>query len=229
MYKNLSCPNCEEKILSSDINLNKGLAKCSSCHVLFNIEKEVEDAPKKEEIFVIPKGIEVLKMFSELNIDMRWRHTASWFLMTFTLIWNGILLPMALFIILSGEIFALLFMSIHLAVGIGLIYWSLAALFNTTYITVDSQYITIQHRPFKMFFKEFQFETKEVNQLYVKKYSNGSTNGVPNYVYGVMAILNSKEEIKIIKGLSKPNQALYLEQEIEKFAGIKDRPVVGEI
>lgn len=229
MYKKLDCPNCGTDILSEDINLSKGLAKCSQCHVLFNVENEVEIPPGKEEIFVIPKGIEVLKMFSELEIKMDWRHTASKFMMFFTLVWNGILFPMALVIILSGELSMLLFMSIHLAVGLGFLYWSLAALFNTTYITVDSNYINIQHRPFQLFFKEYQLETKEVDQLYVKKYSNGSTNGTPNYVYGVMAIMKSKEEIKIIKGLNKPQQALYIEQEIEKFAEIKDRPVAGEV
>jgi DNA-directed RNA polymerase subunit RPC12/RpoP len=57
MYRRLSCPNCEEKILSDDINIDKELAKCSQCHVLFNIENEVSLASKKEENFVIPKGI----------------------------------------------------------------------------------------------------------------------------------------------------------------------------
>ncbi|MGK0391094.1 MAG: hypothetical protein ACI94Y_003855 [Maribacter sp.] len=229
MYKNLSCPNCEEKILYNDINIDKGLAKCSQCHVLFNIENEVGVAPKKAEIFVIPKGIEVLKMFSELEIKIDWRHTASKFLMFFTLVWNGILFPMALVIIISGETEVLLFMSIHLAIGLGFLYWSLAALFNTSYITVDSHYINIQHRPFQLFFKEHQLETNDIEQLYVKKYSNGSTNGNPNYVYSVVAIMKSKEEIKIIKGVNKPQQALYIEQEIEKFANIKDKPIAGEI
>jgi hypothetical protein len=149
--------------------------------------------------------------------------------MFFTLVWNGILFPMALIVVISGEIEVLLFMSIHLAVGIGLLYWSLATLFNTTYITVDSHYINIQHSPFQLFFKEYQIETKDVDQLYVKKYSNGSTNGNPNYVYGVVAIMKSKEEIKIIKGINKPQQALYIEQEIEKFTEIKDRPVPVEV
>ncbi len=234
MYRNLSCPNCQEKILSSDINLNKGLAKCSSCHVLFNIEEESPNghllpAARKEEIFVIPKGIEILKMMSELEIEMRWRHTASWFLMLFTLIWNGILIPMALIIILSGEFSALIFMSLHLAVGVGLAYWCIATLFNTTYINVDNNYITIEHRPFSLFFKEHQLETPQVEQLYVKKYSNGSTNGVPNYVYAVMAKMRSKEEIQIIKGISKPQQARYIEQEIENFVGIVDKPMQGEL
>lgn len=232
MYRNLSCPNCQDKILSSDINLNKGIAKCSSCSVIFNIDHDMHGdipAARKEEIFVIPKGIEVLKMMSELEIDMKWRHTASWFLVIFTLIWNAILLPFGLFIIISGELFVLLFMSLHLLVGIGLIYWCIASLLNTTYINVDSRYITIEHRPLKLFFKEYQLETQNVEQLYVKKYSNGSTNGRPNYVHAVMAIMKNKEEIQIIKGISKPTQALYIEQEIEKFTGIQDRSVAGEI
>ena len=38
-----------------------------------------------------------------------------------------------------------------------------------------------------------------------------------------------EQEIDIIKGINTPPQALYVEQEIEAFAKIKNSPVSGEI
>ncbi len=233
MYRNLKCPNCSETILASDINLNKGLAKCSYCNVIFNIGEDSSDdsstPQRKDEIFVIPKGIEILKLFGELNIEMSWRHSIHWFIILFTLIWNAILLPFILVAIFTQEYFILLFISLHLAVGIGLLYFTLSSLFNKTYITVDKQTLTIEHRPFSLFFKEHHLEVKDIDQLYVKKYVSSRTNGNPNYSYVVMAILRNKEEIKLVKGISKPPQALYIEQEIESFAGIQDKPIAEEI
>ncbi len=230
MYRNLTCPNCEKNILSSDININKGLAKCSDCHVVFDLEQEMDkNSPaQKEEIFVIPKGIEMLKVFGELNIEMKWRHSVSFFMMFFTIFWNIMVLPFALIAIFTGELGMLLGISLHLLVGIGLILWALAALFNTTYIVVDEHFIRIEHRPFKLFYKEYELEVLQVQQLYVKKYQNGSTNGNPNYAFAVMIQMKNKEEFQLVKGLAKPAQALYIEQEIEKFIGIEDKPMIGE-
>ncbi len=232
LYKNLTCPSCEKKILSSDININKAIAKCSYCHVVFDLKPEDEGRetpPRKEEIFVIPKGIEVLKMFSELNIEMTWRYGASKFLFFFAVLWNAFLVPFILIGVLSQEYMMLIFISGHVAVGVGLIYYCLSYLFNTTYITVDEYNLIIEHRPFKLFFKEHHIEVKQIEQLYVKKYVASTTNNQPNHAYMLVAILKNKDEINIIKGIHKPSQALFIEQEIENFANIKDRPVDGEI
>ncbi len=231
MHKNLTCPNCNTNILSDDIILDKALAKCRNCHLVLDLEEEMNKgkAQRKEEIFVIPKGIEILKLFGELNIEIEWRHSTSYFMMFFTVVWNMMILPFAIFAILSGELFILLFISLHLAVGIGLIFWALSALFNTTYITVDEYFLKVEHRPFKLFYKEYNLELHQIKQLYVKKYQNGSTNGNPNYAYAVMIQMDNHGEYKLVKGIAKPPQALFIEQEIEKFLNIPDRPVVGEL
>ncbi len=230
MYRNLECPNCKKGILAGDININTGLAKCSSCNIVMELESELDKnkPQRKEEIFIIPKGIEMLTVFGELNIEMKWRQSTSLFMMFFTVFWNVMVLPFAIFAILSGEIMMLLGISIHLMVGIGLILWALSALFNTTYITVDERFLKVKHKPFKLFYKEYELEVGQIEQLYVKKYQNGSTNGNPNYAYAVMLRKKDKDEFQLIKGIAKPPQALYIEQEIEKFVGIQDKPMLGE-
>ncbi|MGB1217516.1 MAG: hypothetical protein ACPG5P_06555 [Saprospiraceae bacterium] len=236
MKKQLVCPNCNNDIFYKDISIATAMAKCGECHTVFSFDMEKENhgtdnylrPPRKEEIFVIPKGIEILKIFGELNIEMKWRQTSSWFMMLFTLIWNAILLPFVLVAIISGEYSILLFCSLHLAVGLGLIYWLLCNLLNTTYITVDEHFLKIEVRPLNLFYKTKEIPVGDIEQLYVNKYSNGKTNGRPNYVYRLMLVLKNKEEIKPIQGLGKAIQGQYIEQEIERFAKIQDKFIHGE-
>lgn len=47
--------------------------------------------------------------------------------------------------------------------------------------------------------------------------------------YEVHIISNQEQDVTLIKGLKKSSQALYLEQEIEKYLGIKNRKSRGEI
>ncbi len=230
MYRNLKCPNCNKQILSKNIHLDKNLAKCKDCDVLIELQEENNSVlhQRKEEIFVIPRGIEVLKMMTELNIDIKWRHSTNFFMMFFVIFWNMIILPFAIYAILAGEIIFLLGLSIHLLVGIGLIFWALAALFNTTYIVVDEKLISVQHRPFKLFYKEYNLDVNEIDQLYVKRYVNGRTNGNPNYAFALMINMKNKEEFQLLKGINKAPQAIFIEQQIEKFIGVKDKPMAGE-
>ena len=49
------------------------------------------------------------------------------------------------------------------------------------------------------------------------------------YAYGVYAQLKNGKDFKIIGGFKQKNKALFIEQEIEIFLGLKDQPVDGEI
>lgn len=42
-------------------------------------------------------------------------------------------------------------------------------------------------------------------------------------------ITNSGNDTKLLSGLKTSEQALYVEQEIEKYLGIKNKPVRGEL
>ncbi len=122
----LECPNCQAEILADDINIDRAIAKCHNCHHVFPFDEETKErrpARKRAEIFQ-PEGIEMFRLRSELNIDFKWRNLQSshWFMVLFTLMWNAIVLPMAIAAMMSGEITALLFMSVHILVGVGLLF-----------------------------------------------------------------------------------------------------------
>ncbi|MEM1119148.1 MAG: hypothetical protein AAGJ18_01785 [Bacteroidota bacterium] len=231
----LSCPNCGSDIFSDNINIDKAIAKCGNCHHVFSFEQEVKRRSRggrRREIFQ-PEGIEMFRLRSELNIDYKWRKTQStnYFMLFFTLMWNAMILPSAFAAVISGELFSLLFMSVHIGVGVWLLLTQLSKFINSTYITVDERYLTIENRPIsKPWFKNKKIPVEYVDQIFVKKKNAGSSNGNPIYGYSVMALdKRSKQEITLIEGLSKSDKALFIEQEIEYFLGIEDRQVRGEV
>ncbi len=231
----LSCPNCESEIFSDDINIDKAIAKCSNCHTVFPFEEEVKKKSRggrRKEVFQ-PEGIEMFRLRSELNIDYKWRNTQStnYFMLFFTMVWNAMILPSAFAAVMSGDLISLLFMSIHIGVGVWLLLGQLSKFINSTFITVDEHYLIIENRPISNpWFKNKQIPVKNIEQVFVKKKNTGSVNGNPTYGYSVVAIeKRTKREIPLIEGMSKSDKALFIEQEIEYFLGIEDRPIRGEV
>ncbi|MEM1123737.1 MAG: hypothetical protein AAGJ18_25085 [Bacteroidota bacterium] len=231
----LECPNCASEIFSDDINIDKAIAKCHNCHHVFPFEKKLKKRSrggKRAEIFQ-PEGIEMFRLRSELNIDYKWRNTQSsnYFLLFFTLVWNAMILPSAFAAVMSGELVSLLFMSVHIGVGVWLLLSQFSRFINSTYITVDEYYLTIDHRPISSpWFKNKKIPVDAIEQVFVKKERKGSTNGTPNFGYSIIAVdKRGRREIPLIEGMSKPDKALFIEQEIEYFLGIEDRNVKGEV
>jgi len=122
-------------------------------------------------------------------------------------------------------------MAVHIGVGVWLLLSQLSKFINSTFITVDEHYLTIDHRPISSpWFPNQKIPVKDISQVFVKKKNSGSVNGVPTFGYSVIAIEKKwKREIPLIEGMKNPDKALFIEQEIEYFLGIEDRKVAGEI
>ena len=69
----------------------------------------------------------------------------------------------------------------------------------------------------------------DLEQLYSKEHVSRTNKGGVRYSYEVHALTRSGNHVKILGGLSDTEQALFIEQEIEKNLRIEDTPVRGEI
>lgn len=230
----LDCTNCGTPIKFENVNMDKTMAKCHNCEHVFPFEDEVKDkrkARRRAEIFQ-PEGIEMFRLRSELNIDYKWRKTvgSNYFMLFFTLMWNAMILPAAFAAVTSGEFMALIFMSVHIAVGVYLLLGQISKLINSTSINVDENYLTIENKPISNpLYPSQKIPVDNIDQLYVRKRKTGSTNGVANYGYAVILIeKRTRREIPLITGMKNSDKALFIEQEIEYFLDIDDRRVRGE-
>lgn len=233
---NISCDNCNSDIPSSNININNSLAKCENCQSIFNIKDDIffhVDRVGRPEM-IMPEGTDVLPLNDALDIRINWlksKPKSSYLFLTFfTVLWNGILAFMATSFLAAGAISSILFMSIHLLVGLGLIYYLAGVYLNYTDIIITSDFIEISQRPIKNPFSKTQtYSTDNITQLYVHKYVSSTTNGVPDYAYALLATVNNKNApITLIKGMDSETQ-LYLEQEIERYLKITDSPISNSI
>lgn len=224
----LTCPNCNFFVAAKDINISKTIAKCENCNHVFSFEDDFDFREGRPEM-LIPEGMEVLNLRSELDIEVKWTKSIQPMMVVFTLVWNLFLLPFVIGGIMAGQAQILLFAGAHIAVGLGLLYNIFAQLFNRTNITVTDRRIEINTRPFPTPGKsKIELDADDLDQLYVTKYVSSTTNGVPSYAYALYAIDNDGSKFPLIKGLNKESQ-LYIEQEIERYLQIKDRPIQGSI
>jgi len=225
----ISCDNCGNDIPAQNFNINSSLAKCDSCDTLFTLKDDSffnNDRVGRPEM-IMPEGTDVLTLHDSLDIRLDWLksnpRSSLGFLTFFTVMWNGFLAIMASNFIAAGAVGNIAFLGIHLAVGLGLLYYILSIYLNYTDIIVTRDYIEIGQRPIKNPFKPTKtIPTRDIKQLYVTKYVSSTSNNVANYAYALYADLGSNQRsIKLIDGMNKETQ-LYLEQEIERFLKIKD-------
>jgi len=175
----------------------------------------------------MPKGVITERDFGELRFIIPWRNTRRWgFFLLFTIVWNAILTPFIIVGISTGEWRILLFASLHILVGVSFLMYTLGLMFNKTSIVVTSQGVEIKNGPIPIPFNPNRFmAVRDIEQLFVEEYVPSKTNGRPDYTYAVTALTTSAERQRLVGGFSQPGHALYLEQEMETFLNIKDKPV----
>ncbi|MDX2071762.1 MAG: hypothetical protein SFV55_25240 [Haliscomenobacter sp.] len=253
MSNQLSCIACGQLILAEDVNLQNMVAKCRNCNAVFSFAPANADAsnlsiletvhelmreanrqqsstfarPNDGRRIEMPKGVITERDFGELRFIIPWRNTRRWgFFLLFTIVWNAILTPFIVMGVATGEWRILLFASLHILVGVSFLMYTLGLMLNKTSIVVTSQGVDIKNGPIPIPFNPNRFmAVRDIEQLFVEEYVPSKTNGRPDYTYAVTALTTSAERQRLVGGFSQPGHALYLEQEIETFLNIKDKPV----
>jgi hypothetical protein len=180
----------------------------------------------------IPDSIKSDKNFQQLRITRKWFGFKFILLTLFIIIWDAFLINWYVMAFSSSfqgtfNYIIFLFPLLHVSFGLGMTYYVVAGYINKTMIYVDFNSITIRHGPVP-FWGNKRVSSKTVTQLYCKRDEYfGSYRGYGTFA--VRAITNEQRNIKLLTGLDTSEQALFIEQEIEKFLNIEDKPVKGEI
>lgn len=241
------CPSCGEMVRSEDMNLDQMVGKCRRCHALVNLrdivppENFAENAlranrprpavPQPEKLTVEDNG-------SQLVISWRWFDWSVLWLIFFCIAWDSFLVFWYwMGLAVQDRVwmwFTFVFPIAHVAVGIWLTYFTLACLVNRTQISVDHEQLRVRHGPLP-WPGNVVLPAPEIVQVYVS--AAHACEPAPDDP-GCTVNQSSSCTLKIILhdgtgrkllSLSEPDMAMFIEQAIEKFLGLGDEPVAGEL
>ena len=240
---NIDCKQCGRPIAAEDINIERLIAKCQSCNAVFGFAEDVpgrraSSAPRassgpergryRREKVPLPRGFHVEDTGLGLQIVHVWMRPIFIFLVFFCIMWCGFLvLWFSMAMSTDAPLFVLLFPLIHVAVGVALIYFTVAGFVNRTVIDVSGQAVNIRHTPLPWPGAK-SIPSHTLDQLYVVQQIRHGSRGRHIY-YDLRAVDKQGRQVDVLKHLAQPEQALYLEQAIENRLGIEDRHVPGQI
>ena len=238
----VKCKSCKSEIPAEDVNLARGLAKCRSCHAIFSFSDQVtgSDQPRarerdQERINVTPpKSITIQDEGHRLLITRRWFTPVAFFLVFFCIAWNSFLI-FWYSMVLSGDgppgfmkVIFIIFPIGHLAVGVGLTYFTIALFVNRTTIEVGQGKLTVRHGPL-FWIGNRDLRANGLDQLYCKELVRYGRHGHRRETYQLMAATRTQGHVKLLSGLENADQAISIEQAIERHLEIKDERVAGEM
>ncbi len=228
----LRCKSCGATIGPENFVERLAMARCGHCGAVFAVSglptpAGAAAAPRPRVKVPMPRGIRVEELGGMLEIRRRWFGPAFIFLAFFCVFWNGFMIFWHAMALSMGAWFMSLFGLLHTAVGIGLAWFTLAGLLNTTTIRARRGLVEITSGPIPCG-GNATLSTDDLAQLYCKESVSHSKNGT-SYSYQVLAVTKANVRKTLLKGLNEADQALFIEQELERFLGIEDRPMPGEI
>ena len=119
----------------------------------------------------------------------------------------------------------------HVAVGVGLTYFVLAGFLNSTVIRVADGMLSVRHGPLP-WRGNLDMSTDGIEQIYCQnkldKRRDEDGHTTTSIQYEVHAVIGG-QKTKLLSGLHEADHALFVEQRLERFLGIEDHAVPGEM
>ncbi len=248
------CKNCGIQLPDYDIDPYTAIGRCGSCCAVINFrdhpnfrgrvfadEEQQDESGERPRTdgkirmkVPMPASITVEQLGRQLRITRKWFNYSCIFMAFFCIFWDVSLITWYYFAltVYSKDPFSytvmLLFPVLHVAVGIGLTYSTMAGFLNKTFIDVNDYELSISHGPLP-WPAVHNINSAQLEQLYCQEHISRGKNGITR-TYSVNAILKGdNRKVTLLSGLNEPDQALFVEQEVETHLDIMDRHVPGEI
>jgi hypothetical protein len=233
----LECPSCGGR---SRFATDSEVFTCEYCgnqHV-FNVPRQMpqrrpasgEEGARNRPSMPRPNNVSLRKRGQNLELTWRWFSFKFIPLAFFCIAWDSFLCfwyGMALKMLSSGSFawIMVVFPIAHVAVGVGLTYATLAGFLNTSTLRVDGQYFILHHDPLP-WSGELKLPVSELEQIYCQlKHKSGENEST---TYTLSAALKDGRKIELLKDLDSPDIGVFMEQQLERWLNIPDRPMVGE-
>ena len=247
----LNCAQCGAPFRAADLRFDRGIAVCSSCGGVQRLPgpaapeaPEVSRSPasgKPPGAVPVPDRFTVEDLGHQLTIRYRWFHWALIPLLFFVIAWDSFLVGWY-WMLTAGpfggdhgmpmpfKLIFIIFPVAHVAIGVGLTCFVVAGFLNSTLIRVADGELSVRHGPVP-WPGNLDLPTDGIEQIYCQKKihrtSDEGRTSTSRY-YEVHAVTGGLKK-KLLGGLREADHALYIEQQLEKFLRIADRPVPGEM
>ena len=221
----LKCPNCGSKLSPESISPELSAARCGHCSALFAIDLPERKRIERPEV-VMPKGTKIEERMGELVISRRWIGPMAFVTLVFALFWNGFMLFWNGIAFTQGIWIMSAFGIIHTGVGLFLIYSVFGMFLNSTVFRVGRGLLEVRIGPVPWKGNK-TISVHDVTQLYCSEKVSHGKNG-SSVSYKVEVVLGGNRRETLVGGLSSADEALFIEQQVEKYLGLLDTPVAGE-
>ncbi|MBK6608358.1 MAG: hypothetical protein IPG24_23465 [Leptospiraceae bacterium] len=176
----------------------------------------------------LSNGLNIENRESYLEITYSWYHPFYWVFLGFSLLMNVMVINIIWDDLFSGNV-PILVPSFFILGGLLFLYLSLRKLLNSVKIFITSDKIKINEGPIPTFGNN-ELDTRKIKQFYCKALRTATkANGPTSLSCQVHAIMNDNTHELILGGLIDRQQSLSFESEVEKFLGLKDIKIDGEI
>lgn len=230
-FSAVACPSCGTLLGPRDVSLDTLAGRCPGCQALVDLRGAVPPpAAAVDDVLPVPlpRGVHLEDRGRDMVIVRRWYSPVYIFLAFFAVMWNAFLVVWyAAAFAGDAPLLFKLFPLLHVAAGIGISYATLAGFLNRTTITVERDHLTVRHAPVP-WSGNLDVSTLSLEQLYCTEKVHRGRNGT-TVRYGVEAVLKDGRNLKVVTGLDDREQALFIEERMERHLGIPDRRVRSEM
>jgi hypothetical protein len=245
IYTPVACPSCGSTLRDQDMSVQTLSARCPACHALVDLRGSAPvlaaaapapaaadygtQADAREPIPVpLPAGVHVEERGRDLVIVRRWFSWVYVFLLFFCVVWNGFLVMWYGIAFQADAPLAFkLFPLLHVAAGVFITYMTIAGFLNRTTFRIERDHLTVRHGPVP-WRGNLDVGTTGLLQLFCTEQVIRGRNGT-TLKYSVEGVLRDGRHLKLATGLDAREQALFIEQALEKHLGIQDRRVRSEM
>lgn len=222
----IECPSCNGSVVAADVNIQEMVGKCGACDSLFSLQPmasklQIDNQAFHHEELDRPAGVEINYFHNEMEISIQQPQVLS----ALALIISPLFLLIGMLIFYKhGHTWSLGLAGTSAALGA----YGLWKLINKrkyrSYVTISKSKLDIEHRPQNLV-KDKSYSTADIEQFFVA----GDTQVGGYAIFAVVNDIEGQKRQRIVGGITSQIKAKYLEQEMEKYLGIKNKKVIGEL
>lgn len=234
----IKCLECNLKLTANDVNVNTMTATCPACSTVFAFADQVTADNVEVSSVTTNRSKSKVKRFGVTStldgvlLKLRWRNLESillWVIICIVLVfaipsvisWHqeGPLVSLA-----QGEyvVMAILTPVLTILFYAVVIYSTLMHLVNSKIIHVDRNRLWVKFGPLPSYGnKRIVINSRQISQIYVREEYHKEYR---RSRYRVCAIVDGTH-VTLTSDLTKNNAAVFIENEIEQYLGLKDRTV----